>query len=70
MGVPLSGKIAAAERAEPGRAVGRLTDIGWGTRLRVLLAEDTPDTPVPDDVLRAAVAVLAAWGWERRPAGG
>ena len=69
VGVPLSGKIAAAERAEPGRAVGRLTDIGWGTRLRGLLAQDAPDIAVPGDVLQAAVAVLTAWGWERRPAG-
>ena len=69
VGVPLSGKIAVGERAEPGRAVGRLTDIGWGTRLRALLAEDAQDILVPDDVLRAAVAVLTAWGWEQRPAG-
>ena len=69
VGVPLSGKIGAAERAEAGRAIGRLTDLGWGTRLRALLAEDAPDVAVPEDVLRAAVAVLAAWGWEQRPAG-
>jgi ATP-dependent DNA helicase RecQ len=69
VGVPLSGKIGAAERAEPGRAIGRLTELGWGTRLRALLAEDAPDVAVPEEVLRAAVAVLAAWGWEQRPAG-
>ena len=69
VGVPLSGKIAVAERAETGRAVGRLTDIGWGTRLRALLAEDAPDILVPEDLLGAAVAVLTAWGWEQRPAG-
>jgi ATP-dependent DNA helicase RecQ len=69
VGVPLSGRIAVGDRAEPGRAVGRLTDIGWGTRLRALFAEDAPDSLVPDDVLRAAVAVLTTWGWEQRPAG-
>jgi ATP-dependent DNA helicase RecQ len=61
----VSGKIAAGERAEPGRALGRLSDIGWGTRLRALLA--APDQPVPDDVLAALVTVLAGWDWAQRP---
>src|SRR5256885_11924524 len=38
LGVELSGKLAAGDTAEPGRAVGRLTDIGWGNRLRELFA--------------------------------
>jgi ATP-dependent DNA helicase RecQ len=67
LGVPLSGKIAAGERAEPGRALGRLTDIGWGNRLRVLLGAATPDQPVPDDVFDACVKVLTSWKWEQRP---
>ena len=29
-----SGKIAASRTAEPGRALGRLTDVGWGSVLR------------------------------------
>ena len=37
IGVPLSGKIPAARLRPPGRALGRLTDIGWGNRLRDLL---------------------------------
>jgi ATP-dependent DNA helicase RecQ len=49
--------------------VGRLSDIGWGARLRALLADGAPDQPVPADVVDAVVEVLAAWGWERRPAG-
>ncbi|MGZ6793188.1 MAG: helicase-related protein, partial [Mycobacteriales bacterium] len=61
----VSGRIAVDERAEEGRALGRLSDIGWGTRLRPLLSG--PDQPVPDDVLAAVVAVLAAWGWSERP---
>ena len=32
VGVPLSGRIAAAEQAGPGRALGRLSDLGWGPR--------------------------------------
>jgi ATP-dependent DNA helicase RecQ len=66
LGVPLSGKLAAGEAAEPGRAVGRLTDIGWGNRLRELFSS-TEDTPVPDDLFDACVKVLAAWNWASRP---
>ncbi len=64
LGLDLSGRIT--DGPEPGRVIGRLTDLGWGPRLRRLL--DEPDGPVPDDVLRAAVDVLAAWGWQTRPA--
>ncbi|HEY8373473.1 MAG TPA: RecQ family ATP-dependent DNA helicase [Pseudonocardiaceae bacterium] len=67
LGVPLSGRIPAAQACEPGRAVGRLTDIGWGNRLRELLGPDRPDQPVPDDVFDACVRVLAAWDWADRP---
>jgi len=67
LGVPLSGRLKADEVAEPGRAVGRLSDIGWGTRLRELLAG--PDQPVPKDLLDAVVRVLAGWDWETRPVG-
>ncbi|GGM53426.1 ATP-dependent DNA helicase RecQ [Longimycelium tulufanense] len=67
--VPLSGRISAAEAAEPGRALGRLTDIGWGNRLRELLAVQAADQPVPDDVFDACVQVLTAWNWAQRPAG-
>jgi ATP-dependent DNA helicase RecQ len=63
LGLPLSGRIS--EGAAPGRAIGRLTDLGWGTRLRRLLAE--PDGEVPDDVIAAAIDVLKAWEWDRRP---
>ncbi|MEN3299134.1 DEAD/DEAH box helicase [Pseudonocardia sp.] len=65
--VPVSGKLKADELAEPGRAVGRLSDIGWGTRLRELL--EGPDRPVPSELLDAVVRVLAGWGWAERPVG-
>src|SRR5215472_17961361 len=65
--VPLSGKIAPRDGAREGRALARLTDIGWGTRLRDLLAG--PDTEIPDDVFQACVQVLAAWEWKERPVG-
>ena len=34
LGIDVSGKIPAEVSAEPGRALGRLTDLGWGPRLR------------------------------------
>jgi ATP-dependent DNA helicase RecQ len=67
LGVPVKGRIAAAEQVESGRAVARLTDLGWGQRLRELLAEHSPDGPVPAELVRAAVGVLAGWGWAQRP---
>jgi ATP-dependent DNA helicase RecQ len=63
-----AGKIPAGLLAEQGRALGRLTDIGWGTTLRSLLADEAPDEPVTDQLADAVVQVLAAWNWERRPA--
>ena len=76
LGVEVSGKIDPGLSAEPGRAIGRLTDLGWGPRLRALLASDgsapdgpSPDGPVPDDLVAAVVKVLAAWDWDQRPAG-
>jgi ATP-dependent DNA helicase RecQ len=66
LGVPVSGKIPASAQARPGRAVAALTDLGWGPRLRELLA--AADGPVPADLVDAVVKVLAAWDWEDRPA--
>ena len=83
LGIDVSGKIRAGLSAEPGRALGRLTDLGWGPRLRALLAEvergdageiaDGPvlrgaiDGPVPDEFVEAIVKVLAGWDWPERP---
>ncbi|RCV56992.1 RecQ family ATP-dependent DNA helicase [Marinitenerispora sediminis] len=69
LGVEASGAIRPELRAEEGRALARLTDIGWGAALRGALAEDAPDQPVGDPVFRALVTVLAAWPWSERPAG-
>lgn len=81
VGVDLRGRIPPGEQASAGRALGRLSDIGWGNRLRALLGPRAADAPVPQDVLDAVVAVLADWargpdGWAsgeqsapRRPGG-
>ena len=78
-GVPLSGRIPAEEQPATGRAVGRLSDLGWGARLRALLAGDAGDSdaaadgPAPEPVLAAVVEVLRDWAhgddpWPARPA--
>ncbi|MEU1823682.1 RecQ family ATP-dependent DNA helicase [Streptomyces abikoensis] len=67
VGVDLKGRIPASEQAAHGRALGRLSDIGWGNRLRPLLAPQAPDVSIPDDVADAVVTVLADWA---RGAGG
>jgi ATP-dependent DNA helicase RecQ len=74
LGIPVSGRIKADELADAGRVIGRLSDIGWGTRLRELVGGadhdvPAPDVPVPKDVLDACVRVLAGWGWAERPVG-
>ena len=63
LGVQLSGKIGDGPSA--GRVIGRLTDLGWGARLRRLL--DEADAEAPEDVVQAAVKVLASWEWSTRP---
>jgi ATP-dependent DNA helicase RecQ len=69
LGVDVAGKISPDLAAGPGRALGRLADLGWGPRLRALLGAETADAVVPGDVVDAVVAVLAAWRWDERPAG-
>jgi ATP-dependent DNA helicase RecQ len=67
LGVPVKGKIPAAEALSAGRALARLTDLGWGGRLREIFAPGTPDAPLDEATLRACVQVLAQWGWSERP---
>jgi ATP-dependent DNA helicase RecQ len=68
LGVDVAGKIPAELSADTGRALGRLTGLGWGPRLGALLDRED-DGPVPGDLVGALVQVLAAWDWEQRPAG-
>ena len=67
LGIDVRGKVAAGELAEAGRALARFTDLGFGARVRSLLAADAADGPVPDDLVRACVQVLASWDWAQRP---
>jgi ATP-dependent DNA helicase RecQ len=67
LGIDASGKIPAARTAGQGRSLGRLTDIGWGTTLRALLADGAPDEPVTAQLTDAMIKVLAAWDWAERP---
>ncbi|HEU5036346.1 MAG TPA: DEAD/DEAH box helicase [Nocardioides sp.] len=59
LGIDLRGKIA--EAAEEGRAVARLTDLGYGNALRELFAPGTPDGPVPVPLVKAVIEVLGDW---------
>ncbi|MDQ2662142.1 MAG: DEAD/DEAH box helicase [Actinomycetota bacterium] len=67
LGVPVKGRIATDERASEGRALARLTDLGWGGTLRELFAPGTGDGPVTPQLVAACVRVLAEWGWAERP---
>jgi len=67
LGVPVKGRIPPGEQAAEGRALARLTDLGWGSTLRELFASNALDAPVPPRVLDACVRVLAEWGWAERP---
>ncbi len=69
LGIAATGRIPAEAAAEPGRSVGRLTDIGWGGTLRRVLADGALDEPVSEDLFGAVLTVLAAWDWAERPAG-
>lgn len=68
-GVDAKGNIAADERALEGRALARLTDLGWGGALRTLFAPGHPDGAASPAMLDACVRVLADWGWDERPVG-
>lgn len=76
LGLPVKGKIQAAVLPERGRALTRLTDLGWGGTVRALLAPESPaddaahraDREIPANVLAACARVLGEWDWAQRPA--
>ncbi|HEY8913663.1 RecQ family ATP-dependent DNA helicase [Lacisediminihabitans sp.] len=67
VGVPAKGKIAVGERMLEGRALARLTDLGWGGTLRAIFAPNAVDGPASAALLAACVRVLGEWPWEERP---
>ncbi len=74
VGISLKGKIGPSEQIQAGRAVGRLSDLGWGARLRGVVGPEAPDGPIPAELAAAVVEVLKSWArgedaWEQRPVG-
>ena len=63
LGVNLSGKIG--DGPAPGRVIGQADRPGLGRPVARLL--DEPDAEVSEDVVQAAVKVLASWDWTTRP---
>ena len=63
LGIDLAGKVAKPDEAGAGegRAVARLTDLGYGQALRELFRPDTPDGPVPEPLIKAVLEVLGEW---------
>ncbi|MES2092567.1 MAG: RecQ family ATP-dependent DNA helicase [Actinomycetota bacterium] len=67
LGITVRGNIAISERNEPGRALARLTDLGWGGTLRELFSPTASDAPATPALVAACVRVLADWQWQERP---
>jgi len=64
LGVPVKGRIGDDEAMQQGRVLARLSDLGWGQRLREVLRTDQGASPA---LLRACVDILREWGWAERP---
>ncbi len=67
LSIDVKGKIPESERLERGRALARLTDLGWGTSLREVFAAGAADRDIDAAMLKACVGVLAQWDWSERP---
>lgn len=65
LGLSLKGRLGPGEVAEEGRALARLSDLGWGPAVREALQGE--DAAVPDQLAGAVVRVLSEWDWPRRP---
>ncbi|MDQ4504262.1 DEAD/DEAH box helicase [Sinomonas sp. ASV322] len=61
LGVPVKGRIPAAEQLAEGRSLARLTDLGYGGVLRELFAASAADGAVPPGLRPAVVQLLAGW---------
>ena len=68
VGSPLvRGNIPTDERMLEGRALARLTDLGWGNTLRALFAPGAADAPASPALIAACIRVLGTWNWDARP---
>ncbi|GAA2175054.1 RecQ family ATP-dependent DNA helicase [Arthrobacter parietis] len=67
LGVPVKGRIPADQQVSAGRALARMTDLGWGNRVRELLADSSEDAALDPAAVQACVRVLAEWQWDTRP---
>lgn len=65
LGLSLKGRLGPGEVAEEGRALARLSDLGWGPLVRETLQGE--DAVVPDQLAGAVTRVLSEWDWPRRP---
>jgi ATP-dependent DNA helicase RecQ len=63
------GRIPKDRQPQPGRALARVGDGGWGQEIAALIAAADRVDPVTlgDDLVVAVANVLKAWDWERRP---
>ncbi|WP_024357219.1 RecQ family ATP-dependent DNA helicase [Leucobacter chironomi] len=68
-GLPVKGRIPETQRPAAGRAVARLTDLGWGGPLRELFAAGAGDRPIDERLMDGVIATLRDWPWEARPVG-
>ncbi|GAB3556085.1 RecQ family ATP-dependent DNA helicase [Arthrobacter tumbae] len=67
LSVPVKGRIPAEQQVSAGRALARMTDLGWGNRVRELLADSNEDAALDPAAVQACVRVLAEWQWDTRP---
>ncbi|MCW2747200.1 MAG: recombinase RecQ [Nocardioidaceae bacterium] len=68
LGIQVKGRIAADDKVEVGRALARLTDLGWGVALRDLFAAGALDGPASSAIVDGCIRVLKDWPWDERPA--
>ncbi|GAA4892786.1 RecQ family ATP-dependent DNA helicase [Tessaracoccus lubricantis] len=70
-GAAPKGRLSPAEGLAEGRAVARLTDLGYGNALRELFAPGQDGRPVdaevPAELAGACLRVLKEWNWAQRP---
>lgn len=71
-GGAVRGNIPPGERLEEGRALARMSDLGWAVPLRTLLTVDEQgrraDAALTPAIANRVVEVLTDWDWQRRPA--